>query len=479
VVSRTSVAMFATLWLLAGVRVAAAVDVFRTSGQVPESPAFVALGAGVCKNDRPVGSLTLEVAVESALCNNPETRSAWIAVQERAAAVGASKSAYLPTLSASGQYVHDDAITRVRDHPELSTNYSSVVNSEGLSLGWLLYDFGGRKAKLKSAEALLSAAQASESAALQDTFADTAKFYYAARAANEQVLADQAITTDAQDSLRAAKERVSRGIAPITEQFQAQTSWEQALLAQTRDHGQALAAIGALANAMGLSPDTPLVLSDVEEGAVPDSEFKHAVSQLIDEAIKTHPAIVSARKQLEAARAGVTAAKADGRPSVRLVGEYSRNNEPVQLGLGLPHYPSTGRDGYVGIQLSVPIFSGFATTYQVRQAEAEVDMQQAALDKATQQVALQVWQSYQTLQTGTQNLQTSLDLEQVATAAWQSAQRRYQSGAGTVLELLSTQSALAQARQQRVQALADWRYERLALAASLGRLGAPSLKLDY
>jgi outer membrane protein len=229
--------------------------------------------------------------------------------------------------------------------------------------------------------------------------------------------------------------------------------------------------MGALATAMALPPDTSLTLISLDEDARPADEFLQGVTQLIDEAVRTHPTIVAAQKQLEAAMAGVIASKADGRPSVRLVGEYSRNNEPVQLGLGLPHYPSTGRDGYIGIQVSVPIFSGFANTYLIKQAQAEVDARSIAVDKARQQVALQVWQSYQILQTGTKNLGTSSNLEKVATAAWQSAQRRYRSGAGTILELLSTQTALAQARQQRVQALSDWHYERLALAASLGRLG--------
>ena len=158
-----------------------------------------------------------------------------------------------------------------------------------------------------------------------------------------------------------------------------------------------------------------------------------------------------------------------------MVGEYSRNNQPVQLGLGLPHFPSTGRDGYVGIQVNIPIFSGFATTYQIREAQAEVDVQTAALDKARQQVALQVWQSYQALKASTQALQTSADLERTATVAWESAQRRYTTGAGNILELLNTQTVLAQARQRRVTALTEWHYERLALAASLGQLGSSNL----
>ena len=100
-----------------------------------------------------------------------------------------------------------------------------------------------------------------------------------------------------------------------------------------------------------------------------------------------------------------------------------------------------------------------------------MDQQSVALDKARQQVALQVWTSYQTLQTDTQNLGASQRLQDVANQAWESAQRRYKSGIGTILELLSTQTALAQARQMRVEAITGWRYDRLALASALGQLG--------
>ncbi|PMQ02558.1 Nickel and cobalt resistance protein CnrC [Dyella sp. AD56] len=180
--------------------------------------------------------------------------------------------------------------------------------------------------------------------------------------------------------------------------------------------------------------------------------------------------MLAAEKELLAAQAAVTQAKAQGRPTIKLVGQYSQNNEPVQLGLGLQHYPATGHDGYVGLQVNIPLFSGFATTYQVHAAEAQVDQQAVAVDKARQQVALQVWTSYQTLQTDTENLTLSAKLQDVATEAWESAQRRYGSGVGTILELLETQTALAKARQQRIQALAEWRYDRLALGAALGQL---------
>jgi Outer membrane protein len=460
----------AMAWL--GISLARASDPFHTHRDVPLNAGSALLGDhAACAFGALIEPLTLEEAIERSLCGNPDTRDAWTIIEERAADLGVSKAAYLPTLSATGQWVHDNRLTNVRDHAALSSNYSSVVHAGNLSFGWLLYDFGGRRAALNHAQALLNAAQANADAVLQQTFSDTAKAYYAAQAAREQVQANDAIVAAAWNSLTAAQERVGHGVAPITEEYQAQTAYEQARVTQTRDRGQALAAQGNLANVMALSPDTPLTLAPLDDTVQPGMAFQRSVAQLMAQATRSHPAIAAAQRELQAARAGVIQAKAQGRPTIKLVAQYSQNNEPVQLGLGQPHFPATGHDGYVGIQVNVPIFSGFATTYQVRQAEAQVDQQAVALDKARQHVALQVWTSYQTLQTDTQNLATSALSQHVASLAWQSAQRRYRSGVATILELLSTQTALAQARQQRVEALAAWHFDRLALASALGQLG--------
>jgi outer membrane protein len=439
---------------------------------VPPNSASALLGGDAsCIAGPPGNPFTLQEAIERALCNNPDTRNAWTIIKQRAAAVGVSKAAYLPTLSFSGQSVHDDSVTRVRNLPELSTNYSTVVQSGELSLGWVLYDFGGRRAALNNAKALLIAAQANDDAVLQQTFADTAKAYYAAQAAREQLGADAAIAADAKNSFDAARQRVEQGAGPNTESYQAETAFDQAVLTQNRDKGQALALQGELAQMVALPPDTVLNLGGVEASVEPDHAFQQSVTALMAQAELDHPAIVAAEKELQAADAGVTQAQAQGRPTIKLVGQYSENNQPVQAGLGFPNYPATGHDAYIGVQASIPLFAGFATTYQVRQARAEVEQQAVALDKTKQQVALQVWKSYQVLQTDTQNLSVSERLQTVANQAWESAQRRYRSGAGTILELLSTQTALAQARQQRVEALTAWRYDRLALASALGRAG--------
>ena len=115
----------------------------------------------------------------------------------------------------------------------------------------------------------------------------------------------------------------------------------------------------------------------------------------------------------------------------------------------------------------------------VARAHAQVEVQESALYGAEQDVAQKVWNAYTALQADTENLANSRALLESAQQSLQSTQRRYEGGAGNILELLNSQSAYANAEQQRIRAVSDWRIARLALAASLGRLNLELIRGDH
>lgn len=118
----------------------------------------------------------------------------------------------------------------------------------------------------------------------------------------------------------------------------------------------------------------------------------------------------------------------------------------------------------------MPIFSGFSTTYRVRAAEAQVEVKGAQRDRLARQVALDVWRSRQGLTTASQSLKTTAALVASAEQSEKVALGRYKAGLGSILDVLNAQSALAAARQQRIQATLDWQVSRAALAQAVGSL---------
>lgn len=389
--------------------------------------------------------------------------------------MGVARAAYLPTIQGTGQIVREDSITDVTGHPTLSSATRSTVQTESVSLNWTLYDFGARGATLRNANALLAAARSTQDATLQSVFVAVAKDYYAAEAAAGALAAAVDVEHMAADSAHAAQTRVDRGIAPISDALQAQTAYTQAVPSRTKANGQWQTAAGQLASDMDLSPDVPLTLPDVSSGVRPDAVFTDSVGRLIDEAKHTHPSVLAAQSQVDAAAAKVDQTSDQGLPSFSLVSKYTRDNQPASLGLGIPEFPATGREWYVGVQVTIPFFEGFGRMYQVQQAKAQLEHEEGALEDARQQVALEVWTSYEAVLTSTDSVRDSGKLLDIAQQSYSAAGHRYQAGVGNILELLNAQTALANARQQSVQAFTDWRAARLRLAGSLGRLGPESM----
>ncbi|MEK6370285.1 MULTISPECIES: TolC family protein [Burkholderia] len=469
-----------TLALLSYPPAGRAFDPLRSETAIPATPAGSVLGerAGLCEFGNPPSPLTLQDAVERTLCNNPKSRQAWIEVKVDAAAVGAGRAAFLPTLNGNWQGTRDIAHNHVTGFPQFDSNYRSNLQNASVSLNWVLYDFGGRSAALRNANELLAAARANQSASLQSFFATAAKDFYAAQAAQGALAAAREIEHGAQASAEAAGARVDRGVAAINDALQAQTAYVQAVVTRTKAETDWQTAIGTLASDMALSPDTPITLPAIGDGVQPDPLFLESVSALIDEARQHHPGVIAAEAEVAAARAKAAQVRAEGLPRLSLVAQYNFNNQPTSLQLGFPVFPATHREWYLGLQLTIPIFEGFSRTYQARQADAQVEAQVAALDAARQQVGLDVWTSYHGLQGATRNLQNSAQLLVLAQRAYDAARRRYEVGAASILELLNTQSALADAKRQRIQFLTDWRSMRLQLASKLGKLDVGDLFED-
>jgi outer membrane protein len=428
-----------------------------------------------CDSGAPEQPLSLREAVARGLCNNPKTRAAWASVKAQAAAVGVARAAFLPTISGNWQGVRDIAETRMSGEPQLGSNTTATIRSASVDLNWVLFDFGGRAAALNSASNLLAAARATQNAAVLAEFATIARDYYAAQAAQGALAAASEIERMTREIVVAAKARVDRGVAPVTDALQAQTQHDEAVFNLTKAEGGMQAALGTLASDMGLNPNVPLAVPSVTANDSPDETFSRSIAELIDDVKRTHPRVLAAQAQFESANAAIAHTRAQGLPNVSLVAKYSRNSQPVSLGLGIPKFPATGRDAYIGVQLSIPLFEGFGRHYQIRQAEADAERQRDATDETQQQVALDVWTGYQTLHIATQNAAYSETALATARRSFDAAEHRYRAGVGNILELLNTQTALATAKQRRIQTLADWHNAKLQLSSRLGRLDMNSI----
>lgn len=216
---------------------------------------------------------------------------------------------------------------------------------------------------------------------------------------------------------------------------------------------------GTLANVMGMDAGQPLTLVDIPD-AVPEATFERDIEALIAEAQQRRPDLKAAEAQVKAAQSTVDFTRASGLPT-------------LSLGAG-PSWLDTGgitsHSDSIGLTLTLPLFSGFDTTYRVRSAQARTEAANAQRESLRLQVALDVWSAYQNLITATQTIRTTADLLASAEQSERVALGRYKAGVGSILDVLNAQSALAAARLQRIQSMLDWNVSRATLAKAVGTL---------
>jgi len=432
-------------------------DPFGTESLQPSKPALRTQGAvgDPCAEAMPDGALNLLEVVNMALCNNPQTREVWANSRVYAAQLGVNKADYLPNANLNA------SVSRSKTNTTPSANQRSI----GLTISYLLYDFGLRAANLESARQLLVSASATQDSTVQTIFLAAVQAYYQEQATITALDAALESERAARESFAAAEARYNAGSATPADKLQAQTAYSQATLNRITAAGNLKNAQGTLANMIGMDANQNVSLVPANTKAIPD-EFEGEVDTLIEEARLRRPDLQSAAAQIKAAQASIDAARAAGSPTISLAASADQYN----------YSGNSSRGSSISINLNIPIFSGYAPTYRVRAAEAQMDARSAQYEQLRLQVALDVWTSYQQLTTATQSLRTTADLLNSAELSERVALGRYKAGVGSILDVLNAQSALASARQQRIQSTFDWNISRATLARAMGSLDSDLLQ---
>jgi TolC family type I secretion outer membrane protein len=402
--------------------------------------------------------LNLLDVVDQALCHYPQTRETWANAKAAAAQVGVNRADYLPNINLSASASHQN----VRG---AGVNSNSSTQSLGLSVDYLLFDFGGREARVESAKQALISADWTHDATLQNVIFTAVQNYYQLFAARATVEAQIENEKSALQNLEAAKSRYEAGVATSADKLQAQTAYSQAQLTRMRAEGDAQIAQGNLANIMGLDAD--ISVNIVAPVAQPSDEQQQNIRSLMETAKRERPDLAAAEAQVNAAEANVRAARANGLPTLSLGANQNFNHSNVS---------DQPRTTSIGLSLNVPLFTGFRNTYQIKQAQAQAEARVAQRDRIGNQVSLDVWKAYHNLNTEQQAFKTAVDLMESARESLRVALGRYKAGVGTLIDLLTAQAAMANANSQYIQAAYTWYIAKAALAQAIGSLHVQNLE---
>jgi len=156
-------------------------------------------------------------------------------------------------------------------------------------------------------------------------------------------------------------------------------------------------------------------------------------------------------------------------PTVSLTGSYSRMAQRQKFDFfkgGEPWYPTA----YVGLQINVPIFDGFAKDARIKTAKLELQKTQNNIEGLKNQINNEVEQSRINIRTALITVDEQTKNMQLAEAVYNQTKIKYEQGLGSNLEITNADTDMREAQTNYFNALYDAIIARIDYLKAIGKL---------
>jgi multidrug efflux system outer membrane protein len=370
---------------------------------------------------------TLVSLVRQALQQNRDIRTAVARIAEYRALTGSARGRLFPELDANGS-VSSNQITIGGSAPIRYDAWRATAD-----LQWEL-DFWGRiRGGVVAAQADRAARAADERALVLTVVADVANAYLELLEAREELDVSQRTLTSRQSTLNLARQRFGQGLISELDvrQFEGDVAGAAASVAQyTRATSQQQHALALLTGTAPRDIATTAALdSAVAAIAVPDSVTSTLVLR--------RPDVASAERDLSAAESRVDVTRATRLPRFTLTGEYGSQSAALSQLFGNGTEIYTAQAG-----VSVPLFTGGRLSADVAVARARAEQARDHYEQVVLSALREVADALVAVRTGREE-QAAVTAQAVALRdAYRLAERRYEGGIASYLEVLDAQRTL-------------------------------------
>ncbi len=418
--------------------------------------------------------------INIALLNNPLTERTWSQARAAAFNLGSAKSQYYPTVELEESYSWNDSNFVPKKLTSNSTDTTTTVTgiNQGSSFGktsfqelsstiivsYLLMDFGGRSASVEAARQALYFANWAYNQSIQDVILEVLRAYYNYLLNIASVEATEENLKDVTKNLEAAQELFTAGLTTRVDVLQAKSNLANTQYQLENFKGQVKIALGAVATALGLPANVVLTIERKPE-TVPTKEISGSLNELMDLALVYRADLAEKQAAYMQARANLIVARSEGLPIVTGSMSFNRGDYFKSSLLRSHDYVSM-------IEVSVPLFQGFFYEYNIRQAQANIDATYADWQDQETIVLNGVLSSYYAVKTAEESLKFSEEFLKYSQEAYDATLAGYKAGTITFLDVLASQTSLANARNQVIQTRVAWAQALSSLAYAIGILDA-------
>jgi outer membrane protein len=335
-------------------------------------------------------------------------------------------------------------------------------------------------AALRRADAQVAQAEADYQAAQQDLILRTSQRYFDVLAAQDTVDAAQATLEAFSRQLEQADKRFEVGLIAITDVQEARAAHDQAAAAVIQAKRSLATAQELLRELTGESFDTlagPIDDLPLEAPAPADEE------QWVTSALDQNLRVISARLATDIAKQDVTVARSGHLPSFDIVAsrddqdfngdQVSRNVNGAPIGSPADQTQTTDS---IGIQVTVPIYSGGATSSRVRQ---RVYLHRAArerLERANRETERAARDAYLGVLSEMSRVRASKQALESSRTALQATEAGFEVGTRTTVDVLQSRRQLFDAQTTYSRSRYDYILNVLQLQLATGTLDRADLE---
>src|SRR6202522_512785 len=421
----------------------------------------------LCVSASAAPAADLLAVYQRALQNDPQLREA---EATRLAALEANPqalAAMLPQLSGSG------VATREKDTG--SSNTTEPVSAPGAPIVLESFPFNGQIntttqrygvdlkqnifrwqnwVALKAADSQVAQAEADYQAAQQDLMERVSQRYFDVLAAQDDLEAQQVALTSIQRQLDQAESRFKIGLIAVTDVQEARAAHDTGAASVIAGKRQLASAQELLREITGDAFDFLARPIEPFELATPDPVSE---DRWVEMALQQNLSLVSSRLAADIARENVSIQRGGHYPSLDLVGSAGKlqNN---QIDVYPDGSPAGGtfldqKQRSIGIQLTVPIYSGGLVSSQVRQAVYQHRAAKERLERVARQTEHDARDAYLGVLSEISRVKSLHRAVESNLTALRATESGYEAGTRTAVDVL-------QSRQQWVQAQTDYSHSR-------------------
>ncbi len=343
------------------------------------------------------------------------------------------------------------------NHPDAVNNFNTRIE-----LQVPVYNGGMVHAYIDTAKAYVRAAQSGDEAARQQLIKNVMMAYQGVHTARAYINVAQDARAAAEEYVRITERLHKQGMVVKSDLLTARVNLEDIKVKLIEARDEEKSALNQLALLLGLPMDAPL-----EVGApVMPALQAGSEAELRQQASAGNAGLRALRAQVEATSAQVGAARSGMKPQFNVLLRQDWNDR--NIGITAPDYTVAG-------VLSWTAFDGGVAHAGVDRAEAARSEWQAKLRQAEEGLGYQVTEAQRrALETQEKEVARAANLDQ-AQEALRLVKKRYESGMGTMVELLGAQAQLEKVGADLVAARYELAVNRTELKRAIGVLNADTL----